>query len=147
MAGESCDSTRQLDPHFLLTYSWLAKAYDQNGMPDAAVKTEEEALVAGNDGSTAERVISTYRRGGRKALLEMDLREVLDQYRQNHLDASRAAHCYALLGRNDEAFEYLEIAYSNREAPFSLINVHPDLASLRSDQRFSEMLRKMNLAR
>ena len=91
-----CKQTLQLDPHFLLAYRWVANVSDQKGMFDASEKTKEP-LVAANDRSSAELIVSTYRRGGPKALLEMDLREALDRYRQNHLDAYRELHSYALL--------------------------------------------------
>ena len=51
---------------------------------------------------------------------------------------------YALLGEKDQAFEWLERAY--REYDSWMFQIHDPLwDSLRSDPRYQDLLRRMNL--
>ena len=63
-----------------------------------------------------------------------------------------AASSYAVLGRKDRAFYWLEQAYAHRDvqllavdADLSQINVRADFDDLHSDPRFKDLLRKMRL--
>ena len=48
------------------------------------------------------------------------------------------------LGEIDEAFEWLERAYQDRNAWMVFLQVVPWLDPLRSDPRFQDLLRRMN---
>jgi hypothetical protein len=50
------------------------------------------------------------------------------------------------LGRNDEAFEYLEKTYQERHGILVYLKVEPLFDDLRSDPRLISMLERMNLA-
>jgi hypothetical protein len=49
------------------------------------------------------------------------------------------------LGRMDEAFEWLERCYMERAPHMVFLGVEPKLAPLKADQRFDNLLRRMNL--
>ena len=51
---------------------------------------------------------------------------------------------YARLGRTDDAFEWLEKAYDERDGNLAFINTEPAYDGLRSDPRFQDLLRRMN---
>ena len=53
------------------------------------------------------------------------------------------AHGY--LGEMDQAFEWLEQSYDTREGDIWLLKVTPKYDPLRSDPRFQDLLRRMNL--
>jgi len=52
---------------------------------------------------------------------------------------------YAGLGGKDQAFEWLERAYDERDKGILFLMVDPPLDPLRSDPRFQDLLRRMNL--
>jgi hypothetical protein len=53
---------------------------------------------------------------------------------------------YAGLGENDKAFDWLNKSYEDRSiALFSDIKLDPVFDPLRSDPRFANLLRRMNL--
>src|SRR5262245_38530212 len=55
------------------------------------------------------------------------------------------AGMYAEAGKTGEALAWLEKAYDVRDPNTPTINVIPHFAGLRSDPRFRELLRRMNL--
>lgn len=52
---------------------------------------------------------------------------------------------YAKLNEKDRAFELLNKALESRAHAMAQIKVQPSLDNLRSDPRFQELLKKMNL--
>ncbi len=57
---------------------------------------------------------------------------------------SALASGYARLGRMNEAFEWLERAYDERDGSLTFIKTDPAYDRLRSDPRFQDLLRRMN---
>jgi TolB-like protein/DNA-binding winged helix-turn-helix (wHTH) protein len=58
---------------------------------------------------------------------------------------SMATTC-AEIGETDEALEWLERAFAEREPMFVFFNMHPRYASLRRDPRFNDLARRAGLA-
>ncbi len=56
-----------------------------------------------------------------------------------------AGQLRARLGETDAAFAWLESAYEVRWTQLPLIRIEPDFASLHSDPRFNDLLRRMGL--
>jgi hypothetical protein len=52
---------------------------------------------------------------------------------------------YAGLGDRDQAFVWLDKAYDERARPMLGLKVNPWLDPLRSDQRFPDLLRRMEV--
>ena len=55
------------------------------------------------------------------------------------------AQTNARLGNRDQAFRCLDQAFEQRSGLLALIKVDPELDNLRSDPRFQDQLRRMNL--
>lgn len=67
------------------------------------------------------------------------------QSKRRHIPAVRIARMYAHAGDKDTAMQWLEKAYQNRESPLIRLAVFWDWDTLRSDPRFLDLLRRMNL--
>jgi hypothetical protein len=52
---------------------------------------------------------------------------------------------YAMAGENDQAFEWLEKCLEERNPQMPYLGASVEFEALRSDPRFKELLRKMNL--
>ena len=67
--------------------------------------------------------------------------------KQKYVSARYRARIYAALGDKDKAFEWLEKSYEERSigSAFASIKVDPIFDPLRSDPRFADLLRRMNL--
>jgi len=55
------------------------------------------------------------------------------------------ARIYAGLGDKDAVFIWLEKSFKNHDGELALVKVDPMMAGLRSDPRFADLLRRMNL--
>ena len=51
----------------------------------------------------------------------------------------------ALLGKKEQAFEYLNKAIENRAGQVQMLNVEPPFDILRDDPRFDELVRRVGL--
>ena len=58
---------------------------------------------------------------------------------------SEFTRSYGYLGEKDQAFEWLEKQYEDRDGTLLFLNIQPFLVSLRDDPRFQDLLRRMNL--
>ena len=59
--------------------------------------------------------------------------------------AYQIAEVYAFRGESDDAFEWLELAYKQRDAGLPEIKTDPLLKNLRHDPRYTDLLRKLRL--
>jgi len=84
-----------------------------------------------------------YHAFGRKKESDAALRELIAKY---HADAAyQIALIYAFRNQPDEAFEWLERAYAQRDSGLVGTKVDPMLKSLHKDPRFAPFLKKLNL--
>src|SRR5207245_11493239 len=72
-----------------------------------------------------------------------DLKEVA---KQRYVSPHSFALIYIGLGDKDQGFAYLEKAFEERPDSLNFIKVSPQFDSLRSDPRFTDLLRRMKLA-
>jgi hypothetical protein len=59
--------------------------------------------------------------------------------------AFQIAYVYAFRGEADNAFEWLDIAYDNRDPGLGDVLTHPMLANIHDDPRWELLLDKMGL--
>jgi hypothetical protein len=71
------------------------------------------------------------------------LRELIAKYHEG--GAYQIAEVYAFRNQIDEAFEWLDRAYAQRDSGLVGTKVEPLLKSLRNDPRFAALLKKLNL--
>jgi hypothetical protein len=71
------------------------------------------------------------------------LKEFIAKY--SSIGAFQVAQVYALRNQRDEAFEWLDRAYAQREGNVAHANLDPMLNNLRSDSRYPAFLKKRNL--
>jgi serine/threonine protein kinase/tetratricopeptide (TPR) repeat protein len=136
--------TLELDPNFILAHLYLGQAYLQKSMYKEGIAEFEKllAISPGNPGGLSN-LGYAYAVAGRRQEAQKVLDKLNELSKQKYVPAASRVIIYAGLGEKDKAFEWLEKGYEDRSI-FS-IKVDPTLDSLRSDPRFADLLRRMNL--
>jgi TolB-like protein len=143
----------EMDPSFVRAHIYLAITYMEQGKFDEAMAEDNKAfeLTGGpkrEDGS--KRINDTlaiiYAAAGKrteaeKLIAEMDGQEKEGQY----LYTFTRAAVYGELGDKDGAFKYLEEAYTEKSPGMADLKVAPVFDKIRSDQRFSDLTRRVGL--
>ncbi len=80
---------------------------------------------------------------GRKKESDAALSELIAKYHAS--DAYDIAEVYAFRNQSDEAFEWLDRAYAQRDSSLFATKVDPLLKSLHNDPRYAAFLKKLNL--
>ena len=71
--------------------------------------------------------------------------EMKERSKQQYVSPMAFANIYAALGEKDLAFEYLEKAYAERTPILRGMKASPVWDPLRSDPRFTDLLRRIGL--
>ena len=87
---------------------------------------------------------NAYARAGRAREARECLRKLEDRSRDENVGTYEVAFIHAALGEKDQAIEWLEKAYEERNQGLAFLKVAPELDPLRSDPRFQRILRRMN---
>jgi tetratricopeptide (TPR) repeat protein len=142
-AIEQLKKTIEMERTFPLSHLFLAMAYREKGMYDEAIREiEEEAKLPG-----ARRLFSAvlayfYAVAGRKA----EARALLEQLKSSSGAEFEIALIHIGLGNTDQAFEWLEKAFSKRDQYLLYLKVDPNMDPLRSDPRFANLISRVGLA-
>lgn len=131
------------------TLYFVWRSYEQQHMYDEAHRALQELLAEEKDTDTAALVSRAYAASGYEKAREVYLKKKLaDLERHAHeqqFDPVEAATICALLGNRDQAFSWLEQAYENHSFGLIYLKVDPELDSLRSDSRYTDLLRRIHL--
>jgi len=82
---------------------------------------------------------------GKSAEARQTLRDILSRPKPFHVSRYGLATVYAALGDRDQAFAELEQCYAQRSFFLDFLKVDPELDTLRSGQRFQDLLRRVKL--
>jgi serine/threonine-protein kinase len=144
-AIEQYQATIDLDPGFAAAYSWLGGTYQAKGMYEEAVEVQEKAVNLSRSPLFLGLLGSTYALSGmeKEALRVVD--ELKQRRRSQYVGPHSLARVYTSLGEIDQAFEWLDKAYEEKDAQMHFFLADPVSAPLRDDPRYEELLRKINL--
>jgi TolB-like protein/Tfp pilus assembly protein PilF len=134
--------TIELDPGFARAHRTLAEVYRVKG--DYANAVEERAKVLDLIGQreNAALIRATFARDGWLGFLRLVTAEnsALKDINNNWV----VAKAYVDLGDKDKAFAELNKAYEKRLSSLCWLKIEPQMDPLRSDPRYTDLLRKMN---
>ncbi len=140
LAIASYEKALELNPgdptaHYLLSLVYLA----QSRLLQAEAEVQQQPRGAGHYVGEA----LMYTASERKTEADAALRTLVSNYPNEA--AYQIAEVYAVRGESDRAFEWLEIARTQRDAGLSAIVGDPLLKNLRADPRYAAFLKKMRL--
>jgi len=135
-----------LDPNFTTSHYFLGRAYEAKGMYDDAVRSYTRASELG---SVLKDVLvktnDVYKKSGWKAYVQFNLEQLVENSPQRRYPAFMIATFYARLGRDDEALQWLEKGYEERDGRMTVLSVAFEFDRLRSDPRFKDLVRRIGL--
>ena len=144
----ACQKYAKEDPSFAPVHHCLTLGYWAKSMyPQMLAEYKIFGDLSGdkNEAAVASAMAEGYRSGSWKAALEKALPVRLQQYKSGHTEAGSIAVLYAGLGDKDNAFQWLNAAYKDREVIMIRLKTDPWLDPLRSDPRFTELIKKVGL--
>ena len=140
-ALEELKKALEFDPNHAATYECFGQVYRELGRYEEAAASFIKAKELGGDYSID--LACTYARAGNKEESKKILVELKERARKEFVSPSFLAAAYGALGENDIAFELLDKAYSERDNRFCWLKTDPIYDPMRSDPRFSALLRKI----
>jgi TolB-like protein/DNA-binding winged helix-turn-helix (wHTH) protein/Flp pilus assembly protein TadD len=147
-AIEQEQKTQELDPNLLLARSYLCYAYLEKSMKKEAIAECEKLVVISQRHVWAiANLAYVYAVVGRRADAQKLLGELNVISSEKFVPADAMAQIYTGLGEKAKAFEWLEKGYERHSLGLGgvALKVDPVWDPLRSDPRFADLLRRMNL--
>ena len=141
-----CGKTLEIDPSFFATHKYLGLLYVQKGMYEQAITEYVKAKdLSPDDYHIVALIGHAYALSGHRDKARKTLLELKKMAQQKYIQPWSIALIYAGLGEKDQALAWLEKAYEDRSSYMVYLKVEPMLDSLRSDSRFGDLLRRMEL--
>lgn len=123
----------------------LALARDPKAVDDALSDLEASVAHSGNSHTLIGNLGFAYAITGRTEKANQILEQLIGLYKQQKATGQTVAKVYAGLGLKDEAFKWLEEDFKVRSGDLPQISWHPAFQSLHGDQRFNNLLGRMEL--
>jgi hypothetical protein len=123
---------------------WLGMAFEQTGRGHEAVHEFEQTIAqAGRAPVYVAALGHAYAVVGRRGDAERMLGELRKRASSIYISPFDVATVYVGLGKANETFEWLERSYKERAFGLLFMNVDPRFDPVRSDPRFSDLLRRI----
>ena len=136
----------EMDPHFTAAHFFIGLAYLQMEMYEKAIAEFQQAVTLSGDNSfMIASLARAYAASGKQSEAQKIIETLTDKAKREYVSPLDVALVYAVMGAKDQAFEWLEKAYKERSAWLVFIGIEPGLDPLRSDSRFTELLRRIGL--
>jgi len=139
-AAAHCKKALELSPDVVAAHMVLSQIYVMQGRPQDALP---EIELVRYDSVRAFLYPIAYYALGRKKESDAALRELVTKYHAG--GAYQIALVYAFRNQSDEAFEWLDRAYTQRDSSLVVTKVEPLLKNLHGDPRFAAFLKKIYL--
>jgi serine/threonine protein kinase len=147
-AIEQCRMTLELDQNFIIAREVLGMAYEQKGMyrEAIAVQLQPQAILGIVTADMTALLEAAYREAGVSGYWRKRLELAKKLSEQNYVPTYAMAQLYAMNNEPDQAFEWLEKAYREHSSFMTHLRIAPRLDNLRSDPRFTELVRRVGIA-
>jgi TolB-like protein/DNA-binding winged helix-turn-helix (wHTH) protein/Tfp pilus assembly protein PilF len=124
----------------------LGFALIAKGQPEKAIPVLEKAVsVSDRSPGVMGVLVRAYAHAGRRTDALRLLAELKTRKQAGYVPAAAFVNAYLGLGENDQAFAWLERAYTEHSNILQFVKVHPYFDPLRSDPRFAELVRRVGL--
>jgi TolB-like protein/Tfp pilus assembly protein PilF len=140
-----CRETLELDPNFHVAYGVIGEAYIQKGMYKEAIAVLKKAISLSPGPDGLARLGYAYAMAGQRNKAKEVLNKLQTLSRRRYIEPASRAIIYTGMAEREQAFTWLERASEDRNDLLVMLKVDPRLDTLRSDPRFTELLRRVGL--
>ncbi|HEY2973051.1 MAG TPA: tetratricopeptide repeat protein [Pyrinomonadaceae bacterium] len=143
-AAEQLNRTIEFEPRFWWAHTYLARIEEKKGrLPVAIARLENARYFEGATPEVLSALGRLYALAGKKVEALKIIDELREQTARRWVAGYDIAVIYAALGEKDQAFQFLDKEYAEGFWYLNFLKVDPELDSLRSDPRFSELLSRV----
>jgi len=145
-AIEQARNSVELDSNFAAAHLLLGEGYVQADLHTEGVSELKRAasLSGGSPLYTAQVAVALAVAGQKREALRI-AHELETISRKRYVSPYGLAQIYAALNSNEDTFKWLQAAYDDRAVWMGYLAVDPIFDRYRSDQRFQELLRRIDL--
>lgn len=144
-AAEQCSKTLELDPTFIPAHMFLGQALEESGaFSDAIASFEQCVELSRRHPPYLAELGHAFAVAGRSADALKVVDELKEMSSRRYVAARGIAEIHIGLGNVDEAFAWLEQAFTQRNGWLIHIRENPRYDRLRSDPRYLDLVRRMN---
>jgi DNA-binding winged helix-turn-helix (wHTH) protein/TolB-like protein/Flp pilus assembly protein TadD len=138
--------TLKLHSDYAYVQSQMGRAYLVKGMYDEAIAHYQKVIDAGGDRNLAlVGLAQAYAHTGRRDEALQILEELKAQLKDGHVKHYYLAVAEAALDERDAAFESLDRAMAEHDLGMLYLKVDPRFDQLRSDPRFTDLIRRVGI--
>jgi tetratricopeptide (TPR) repeat protein len=145
-AIEQFQKTIELDATFVPAHTRLGWVYLAKRMYQEAITEQKTAIALDKRSRKAAWLGYAYAVAGKRDEALKILDELKELAKQGYVSPYESALIYMGLGDKDQAFVWLGRQYEERPDVLNYLKVDPVYDSLRSDARFTDLVRRMKLA-
>jgi tetratricopeptide (TPR) repeat protein len=137
----------EMDSDFVMTHYQLGELYFNQARYDKAIaEYHKEMDIPGGWHLPAETSIGiAFAKMGKKTEAQQVLDSLAERTKKMYIPPSLLATLSVALGKNDDAFEYLDKAYDERDWLMTMLKINTSFENIRSDPRYHALLKKMGL--
>ncbi len=137
----------EMEPNSAVTHMFLGMTYASKGLYNEAVAEMHKGieLSGGDDSPNLGWLGAVYSKQGNKEQGKKVLDSVVELSNKKYISPLSIALNYLCLGKNEQAFEWLEKAYQEKDHWIITLKVFPMFDNLHSEPRFKSLLKKIGL--
>jgi serine/threonine-protein kinase len=147
LAVENYQKTIDMEPNFGVAHFFQGQAYLKQAKYREAITAFVEAIALHGDSTNMlANLTNAYAVMGKSDGARKRLSQLLDMAKERYVSEYDVAIIHASFGEYDKAFEWLEMACSERSYLLIYLNVDPMMQNLRPDPRFAGQLEQIGLS-
>jgi tetratricopeptide (TPR) repeat protein len=140
--------TLEMEPNYSLAQLWLGKSYVHNGELERGLAELRRAKELDPHNPDVMSALGyAYAVAGDRDAAQRVIEELHQQSQASYVSPYFFAVIDGALGENDQAFNLLDRAYDDRSFFIAWLKVEPMVNPLRTDPRFTDLLKKVGLER
>jgi tetratricopeptide (TPR) repeat protein len=137
----------EMSPQYYLAHAMMGPVYAMTGKFEKALHCFVQARSADADSKFVDSLEAmTLALAGRREEAKAELDAIMLRASRDYISPVSIAYVFAALGDKNAAFEHLDQAIADRDPNVLGLKSNPAFDTLRQDERYQALLRKMQLA-